>query len=240
MVSGIPFNATCLETPAARKMQLSTGVVMNFRKFLLLVCLVVSGAVHAAPVILVFGDSLSAGYGLQTGQAWPDLLQQRLDSKKHNWRVVNASVSGETSAGGLSRLPAALAQIKPAIVILELGANDGLRGLPSDIMQNNLKAMIQLIQHAGARTLLVGIHLPPNYGMTYTQKFQRVYQTLAQQQHIVLLPTLLQGIEAKRELFQADGLHPIASAQDKVLNNIWEPLRGLLTESTNRKIRALK
>ncbi|MHB1174154.1 MAG: arylesterase [Sulfuriferula sp.] len=203
---------------------------MNFGKFLLLWCLVVSGAVQAAPVILVFGDSLSAGYGLQTGQAWPDLLQQRLDSQKQDWHVVNASISGETSAGGLSRLPVTLARHKPAIVILELGANDGLRGLSPDVMQNNLQAMIQLIQRAGARVLLVGIHLPPNYGMVYTQKFQHVYETLAQQQHIVLLPTLLKDIETRRELFQTDGLHPIASAQSKVLNNIWKPLQRLLTK----------
>lgn len=193
-------------------------------------CLVVSGAVQAAPVILVYGDSLSAGYGLHTGQVWPNLLQQRLDSQKQDWHVVNASISGETSAGGLSRLPVTLAQHKPAIVILELGANDGLRGLSPDVMQNNLQAMIQLIQRAGARVLLVGINLPPNYGMVYTQKFQHVYETLARKQHIVLLPSLLEGFETRRELFQADGLHPIASAQIKVLNNIWKPLQGLLTK----------
>lgn len=193
-------------------------------------CFVISGAVQAAPAILVYGDSLSAGYGLQTSQAWPNLLQQRLDSQKQDWHVVNASISGETSAGGLSRLPVTLAQHKPAIVILELGANDGLRGLSPDVMQNNLQAMIQLIQRAGARVLLVGINLPPNYGMVYTQKFQHVYETLAQKQHIVLLPSLLEGFETRRELFQADGLHPIASAQIKVLNNIWKPLQGLLTK----------
>ncbi len=204
------------------------GVVMNFRKILLLLCLVVSGAAQAAPAILVFGDSLSAGYGLETSQAWPSLLQQRLDHHKQNWRVVNASISGETSASGLVRLPAALAQQKPAIVILELGANDGLRGLSMTAMQRNLDAMILRIQHTGARVLLVGIHLPPNYGMAYTEKFRRVYETLARQQHVALLPSLLNGIEAKRELFQADGFHPIASAQNQVLENVWKPLQTLL------------
>ncbi|WP_413439393.1 arylesterase [Sulfuriferula sp. GW1] len=205
---------------------------MNFGEILLLLCLVVSGAAQAAqaaPVILVFGDSLSAGYGLETSQAWPSLLQQRLNHNKQNWRVVNASISGETSAGGLARLPAGLAQQKPAIVILELGANDGLRGLSLTAMQHNLDAMILLIQHAGARVLLVGIHLPPNYGMAYTEKFLRTYETLAQQRHVALLPSLLNGIETKRELFQADGFHPIASAQNQVLDNVWKSLQPLLT-----------
>ena len=192
---------------------------------------------QAAPVILVFGDSLSAGYGLETSQAWPTLLQQRLDNNKQKWRVVNASISGETSAGGLARLPAALAQHKPAIVILELGANDGLRGLPLAAMQDNLGAMIQRIHQDGARVLLVGVRLPPNYGMAYTEKFQHVYETLARQQHVALVPSLLDGIEAKRELFQADGFHPIASAQNKVLENVWKPLQMLLLAPHKRRLR---
>ena len=207
---------------------------MNFGKFLLLLCLIVSGAAQAAPVILVFGDSLSAGYGLETSQAWPSLLQQRLNHNKQNWRVVNASISGETSAGGLARLPAALVQQKPAIVILELGANDGLRGLSLTAMQRNLDAMILRIQHTGARVLLVGIHLPPNYGMAYTEKFQNTFASLARQQHIALLPSLLSGIEAKRELFQTDGFHPIASAQNQVLDNVWKSLQPLLTTRRSR------
>ena len=234
MVSATPFNATCLATPAARRMKVLMGVVMNFRKILLLLCLVVSGAAQAAPVILVFGDSLSAGYGLETSQAWPSLLQQRLNHNKQNWRVVNASISGETSAGGLARLPAALAQQKPAIVILELGANDGLRGLSLTAMQRNLDAMILRIQHTGARVLLVGIHLPPNYGMAYTEKFLHTYETLALQRHVALLPSLLNGIETKRDLFQADGFHPIASAQNQVLDNVWESLQPLLTTRRSR------
>lgn len=208
--------------------------VMNFRKILLLLCLVVSSAVQAAPVILVFGDSLSAGYGLQTSQAWPSLLQQRLNNDKQNWQVVNASISGETSAGGLARLPAALAQHKPAIVILELGANDGLRGLPLGLMQANLSAMIGHIQKTDARILLVGVRLPPNYGMAYTEKFQHVFATLARSRHVVLLPSLLNGIEAKRELFQADGFHPVASAQQQILENVWKPLSAMLAARNTR------
>lgn len=207
---------------------------MNFRKVLVLLCLVVSGAVHAAPIILVYGDSLSAGYGLQTSQAWPRQLQQRLNRNQQNWRVVNASISGETSAGGRVRLPAALAQHQPSIVILELGANDGLRGVPIETMQDNLRAMIQRIRKSGARVLLVGVRLPPNYGMIYTEKFQRSYETLAHKHKISLLPSLLHGIDEKRELFQADGFHPIASAQSQILENIWKPLVPMLTAQNPR------
>ncbi len=188
----------------------------------------ISGIAQAEPVILVFGDSLSAGYGLAANQAWPDLLQQKLNAKPRKWRVVNASISGETSAGGVSRLPATLTQFKPAIVILALGANDGLRGLSLKAMQANLNTMILQIRKSGARTLLVGVQLPPNYGIPYTQKFQQTFVMLAQQHHIALLPSLLAGIETKPELFQADGLHPIASAENTVLENIWKELLPLL------------
>lgn len=202
---------------------------MRLIKFVLLLCYMLSGAAHAAPVILVFGDSLSAGYGLATHQAWPELLQQRLDTHANNkWHVVNASISGETSAGGLSRLPAALVKYQPRIVILALGANDGLRGQPVTAMQANLASMIRRIGQSGAQILLVGIRLPPNYGMAYTQKFQQVYTSLAQQYHIVLLPSLLAGIETKPELFQTDGLHPIAAAENKVMENVWMVLQPLL------------
>lgn len=201
---------------------------MSVSKFWLLLCFMVSGAAHAAPVVLVFGDSLSAGYGLAAHQAWPDLLQQRLDARQQKWQVVNASISGETTAGGLSRLPAALARHHPAIVILALGANDGLRGLPLNALQNNLNAMLRLNQKNGARTLLVGIRLPPNYGIAYTQKFQQTYLSLAQQHHVPLVPSLLDGVETRPELFQPDGLHPIAAAENQVLNNVWKGLLPLL------------
>ncbi|MDR3391795.1 MAG: arylesterase [Sulfuriferula sp.] len=201
---------------------------MGFNKFLLLLCFVVSGTAHAAPAILVFGDSLSAGYGLAAHQAWPDLLQQRLDAGQRKWQVVNASISGETSAGGLSRLPAALAQYKPAVVILALGANDGLRGLPLAAMHDNLNSMILQIRQSGARTLLVGVRLPPNYGIAYTEKFQQTFADLAQQHHVALLPSLLAGVESRPELFQADGLHPIASAENQVMENVWKVLLPLL------------
>ena len=207
---------------------------MGFKKLLLLLCFIISATAHAAPVILVFGDSLSAGYGLAAHQAWPDLLQQQLDTKSQKWQVMNASISGETTAGGLSRLPAALAQHRPAIVILALGANDGLRGLPLDAMRTNLSAMLTLIQRAGARPLLVGVRLPPNYGMAYTEKFQQTFITLAQRHHSAVLPSLLAGIETRPELFQSDGLHPIASAEHLVAENVRLALLPLL--KTTKKL----
>ncbi len=188
----------------------------------------IASTAHAAPVILVYGDSLSAGYGLAAHQAWPDLLQQRLEAKKQNWQVVNASISGETSAGGVSRLPVTLAQHRPAIVILALGANDGLRGLPVDALYNNLNNMMQQIRKSGARILLVGIRIPPNYGMVYTEKFQQTYRNLAQQHHAAFLSSLLLGIETRPELFQADGLHPVASAEILIVDNVWQHLLPLL------------
>ena len=188
----------------------------------------VAGTAQAAPVILVYGDSLSAGYGLATHQAWPVLLQQRLTDKNKNWQVVNASISGETSAGGVSRLPKTLAQHHPKIVILALGANDGLRGLPVDAMYNNLNTMMQQIHKSGARILLVGIRIPPNYGIAYTAKFQQAYLSLAQQHRAAFLSSLLTGIETRPVLFQADGLHPVAAAQIQIMDGVWQHLLPLL------------
>lgn len=190
--------------------------------------LLVTGSAEAAPVILVFGDSLSAGYGLSASQSWPSLLQKRLTTERKNYFVVNASISGETSAGGLSRLPIALAQHQPAIVIIELGANDGLRGLAVQDMQKNLNRMVALAKQHHAKVLLIGVRLPPNYGMDYTQKFQQVFVAVAHQQKVAFLPSLLNGIETNPALFQADGFHPIASAELTVLDTVWHALLPLL------------
>ncbi len=190
--------------------------------------LVMNSNADATPVILVFGDSLSAGYGLSASQSWPSLLQKRLKAERENYFVVNASISGETTAGGLSRLPIALAQHHPAIVIIELGANDGLRGLMVQEMQKNLNHMVTLVKQQHAKVLLVGVRLPPNYGMDYTQKFQQVFAAVAQQQKVAFLPSLLNGIETNQALFQADGFHPIASAQVTVLDTVWRGLIPLL------------
>ena len=178
----------------------------------------------AAPVLLVFGDSLSAGYGLRSDEAWPALLQARLGDQL---RVVNASVSGETTAGGLTRLPAALREHRPAIVLLELGGNDGLRGLPLALAEKNLAAMIELAQAAGAKVLLVSLQLPPNLGERYTGQFQALFGALAQRYHLPAPPFLLEGVADRRELFQADQIHPVASAQPRLVDNVYPALLAL-------------
>lgn len=212
------------------------------QRFLCVVLLCFAAGVSAkpapAPVILVMGDSLSAAYGIETSQGWVALLQQRLRARGYDYQVVNASVSGDTSAQGLTRLPLELARHRPAIVILELGANDGLRGLSVSSMQENLVHMIQLCEKAGAKVLLVGIYLPPNYGPEYTQKFAAVYPELARQYHLPLVPFLLAGVAEHRGLMQADGLHPIASAEPRVLDNVWPRLELLLRASSQNASRS--
>ncbi|MBI3524438.1 MAG: arylesterase [Betaproteobacteria bacterium] len=183
---------------------------------------------QAAPVILVLGDSLSAGYGIAQDQSWPVLLGQRLQAGKYPYTVTNISISGETTQGGLSRLGPALKQQRPAIVIIALGANDGLRGLPLEQMRNNLDAMIKLSQSSRAQVLLLGMRLPPNYGLDYTQKFQQVYADLARQHKTALLPFLFAGFAERPEAFQNDGLHPTAASQPLLLDNIWRALKPLL------------
>ena len=181
-----------------------------------------------AATIMVWGDSLSAGYGLQADEAWPTLLQTRLDEEGFRHTVVNASVSGETSAGGRSRLPAALEQHEPDIVILELGANDGLRGLPPKLLAENLDAMISAARKAGAQVLLVGMQMPPNYGPAYTRLFAQTFATVAEAQKVPLVPFLLDGFADQPELFLNDGIHPTADAQHRVLDTVWHGLKPLL------------
>jgi acyl-CoA thioesterase-1 len=188
-----------------------------------LFCLLMSicSCAQVKPVILVFGDSLSAEYGLPRGTGWVTLLEERLTMDKSPWSVFNASISGETSSGGLTRLPALLSQKKPGIVIIELGANDALRGLPVNQTEANLRKMIQMSKESGARVLLCGIQIPTNYGQTYTTQFKKVYPQLANQQHIELLPFFLDGVANKPELFQADRLHPNVEAQSVLFKNVW-------------------
>lgn len=187
-----------------------------------------SAAANAASTILVFGDSLSAGYGLRTSDAWPSLLAEQLRTAKPGYTVINASISGETTAGGRTRLPAALAQHRPEILILALGANDGLRGLSLDAMRDNLQAMISAAQQARAKVLLVGMEIPPNYGPAFTAKFRTVFQDLAARNKTALVPFLLDGFGDKRDYFQADTIHPTAAAQPLILKNVWPKLRPLL------------
>jgi acyl-CoA thioesterase-1 len=178
--------------------------------------------------LLVFGDSLSAAYGLRADQGWVTLLQKRLETQGYGYRVVNASVSGETTSGGRSRLARALELHKPALVILELGANDGLRGLPVKDAQDNLAAMITAIRNAKAKLLLAGIMMPPNYGQRYAVDFADMYRSLAAQHKTPLLPFLLDGIALDERFMQADHLHPNALGQPRVLENVWSALKPLL------------
>ena len=192
------------------------------------VLLVVCTASQAAQTLLVFGDSLSAGLGMARQNAWPSLLEARLAKRRQPYRVVNASISGETTSGGLARLPQALARFKPTIVILELGANDGLRGLSLEQMRGNLGGMIRLCQENHARVLLIGIKLPPNYGIDYTRKFAASFAELARQHRTALLPFLFAGFAENRAAFQQDGLHPTAAMQPAMLANVWGALAPLL------------
>lgn len=198
-----------------------------FRCIFIFLCFVGSQNIFAATV-LIWGDSLSAGYGVAKESSWSHLLEQRLKEKAYSHTLVNASISGETSAGGLARLPAALAAHKPSVVILELGANDGLRGLDINAMRSNLEAMVLAIRKTGAKVLLIGMRMPPNFGPFYTQKFQATFSDLAKKHKLAFLPFMLEGFADKPDLFQSDGLHPQASAQQLVLDNIWPHLQVLL------------
>ncbi|WP_374487930.1 arylesterase [Zoogloea sp.] len=181
-----------------------------------------------AGTVLVWGDSLSAGFGLARGQGWVWLLEQKLASAKPTQNVVNGSVSGETTAGGLTRLPAALATHKPDVVILELGANDGLRGLSPQTMEKNLESMVDASQKAGARVLLVGMRMPPNYGPDYTRRYEEAFAGLARRRKLAFVPFLMEGFADKPELFQQDGIHPAPQAQGIMLDTVLKGLKPLL------------
>lgn len=180
------------------------------------------------PVLLVLGDSLSAEYGLPRGTGWVQLLAERLRESRLNYTVVNASISGETTSGGRTRLPALLSQHRPRIVVIELGANDGLRGLPLSTMRDNLAALIKTSQAAGASVLLVGVRVPPNYGRDYSEKFFQSFSELARELRVPLVPFLLDGFGESLEWFQPDRIHPNEKAQVRMLDNVWPHLRPLL------------
>lgn len=183
-----------------------------------------------APVILVFGDSLSAEYGLKRGTGWVALLQERLRKEGFPHRIMNASISGETTAGGLARLETTLKKQQPAIVLLQLGANDGLRGLPIAQTRKNLETMLAMVDRSGAKGLLIGIRIPPNYGADYTRQFDGLFTSLAQARGIPVVPFLLEGIADNPSLFQADAIHPNEKAQPRLVSNVWNVLSqsGLL------------
>jgi acyl-CoA thioesterase-1 len=189
---------------------------------------VASAATPTAPTIVVLGDSLSAGYGIKVQQGWVSLLGQRLASEGYGYRLVNASVSGETTQGGLARLPRALETHKPAIVIVELGGNDGLRGLPLATSRTNLARIIELSHAAQARVLLVGMMIPPNYGQRYGDEFREMFASLAEKYSLAFVPFFLDQVALKPQLMQSDGLHPNAAGQPRLLENLWPKLKPLL------------
>jgi acyl-CoA thioesterase-1 len=204
------------------------GVFM--RRLAWLVFSVVCVAAYAAGerTVLVVGDSLSAAFGIDARAGWVTQLEQRVRESGHDYKVINASISGDTTASGLARLPALLATHKPAVVIIELGGNDGLRGLSLDQMRHNLTRMAARAKASGARVLLVGVDLPPNYGTRYTDRFRRIYQDTARSQQVVLVPSILTGVGGQQALMQADGIHPTAAAQTRMLDNVWPALQPLL------------
>jgi acyl-CoA thioesterase-1 len=182
----------------------------------------------AAQTLLIVGDSLSAAYGIPVETGWVNLLRQQLATEHPVWKIVNASISGDTTANARARMPQVVSTHQPDIVVLELGGNDGLRGLSLEAMRDNLAAMIELAQTQHAGTLLVGVDLPPNYGPRYTEKFRAVYQSLAADYGVALLPSLLDGVGTRTDLMQADGIHPNGKAQARIAARVLEYLEPLL------------
>ncbi len=205
------------------------------RILLVLVLLGAAGAAAAQPAVLVLGDSLSAAYGIPLEKGWVALLQERIRQTGYPHRVVNASVSGETTAGGLSRMPAALQKHKPALVLIELGANDALRGLPLEAMRANLSRMVQLSRTAGARVLLFEMRVFANYGQKYSEEFQRSFRQVSDQEQASLVPFFLTGIAPEPKNFQPDGLHPTLEVQPKLLDAVWPSLEPLLKPASGKQ-----
>ncbi|MEX0619431.1 MAG: arylesterase [Pseudohongiellaceae bacterium] len=197
---------------------------------LCLVVLLIPAAYSAEPsrVLMIYGDSLSAAYGMEEEDGWVALLAEKIREQGYPYRVVNASVSGETTSGGLARLPAMLDAYDPELFLLELGGNDGLRGLPVDNIRQNLDAMVNLASESGARVILAGIQIPPNYGPRYTGPFFEQYAEIAANDDLPLIPFLIDGIAQQPELMQSDGIHPKAEAQRKIVENVWPVLKPLL------------
>ncbi len=196
---------------------------------MLCACALAATSAHSASkTVLVLGDSLSAEYGIARGSGWVALLEQRLQQEKIDAKIVNASISGETTSGGATRLPALLARHRPHYVIIELGANDGLRGLPFPSVEANLRTMLKAAKASKAQVLLIGMRLPLNYGVDYTEGFFALFGKIAKASHTPLVPFFLDGVATRTELFQADRLHPTAQAQPVMLDNVWPTLKTLL------------
>ena len=197
-------------------------------RLLLLLLLAFLTAAAQGANLLILGDSISAAYGLGPREGWATLLEERLKQKRFDYSVANASISGETTSGGATRIGEALNRVKPAVVIVALGGNDGLRGLPTSQMKANLSRIVETAQGQGARVLLVGIRVPPNYGARYAREFEEAFVEVATRYHVPLVPYILKGIGERRELMQEDNIHPTAAAQSKILENIWPKLEPLL------------
>lgn len=207
-------------------------VFLRLRSIVFIALICVGVQAHASQnTLMIFGDSLSAAYGVQTEEAWVALLKERLDEEGlDQWQVVNASISGETTDGGLRRLPELLEKNDPDIVIIELGGNDGLRGFPPHVIRRNLSSMIEQVNEAGARALLVGMQIPPNYGQRYTSAFAKIYPELANEQDTELVPFFLDGIYDQEGMMQDDDIHPTAEAQSQLLDNVWPVLEPMLRQ----------
>jgi acyl-CoA thioesterase-1 len=200
------------------------------KRLLIALLLAWTSPTWAAGTILVYGDSLSAAYGLAQREGWVALLEERLRQGKLDYTVANASISGETSAGGASRIAESLARARPAVVVVTLGSNDGLRGLPVPQMKANLAKIVKASQEARAKVLIVGSRMPPNYGPTYTRQFHEAFADLAKEYRTAYVPFLLDGVVDRRDLFQPDNLHPTAQAQPIILDNVWKGLAPLLSK----------
>jgi acyl-CoA thioesterase-1 len=232
MTASLILNSAFARTFSVRDPRAS-ATCRNFGKWLavlILAGIVAIPAVHGAsqPTLLVYGDSISAAYGIQRAEGWVERLAVRLSDTHPDWKVVNASVSGETTSGGLARLPSTLAEHQPAIVVLELGGNDALRGYPLDRIRGNLDRMAVLARDAGSAVLLVGMQIPPNYGQPYVEGFAALFRDVANAREMPLVPFLLEGVALSPGLMQDDGIHPTAAAQPLMLETIWPVLEPLL------------
>jgi acyl-CoA thioesterase-1 len=202
--------------------------------FLMLFVVTAAQAANA-PTVLVFGDSLSAGYGIDVDQSWPALLQSRLESQGYEHRVINASISGETTEGGVTRIGSTLENFSPELVILELGGNDGLRGFPPERMRANLQTIIETTKASGAAVVMLGIKIPSNYGSRYTGAFEDVYRELADQLGVLWIEFFMEGVALNEKLMQDDGIHPNAAAQSILLDNAWPIIRQALADHAKKQ-----
>lgn len=224
-----PQTGGCGELESKSRAKSRAPLRQGIAWLLALLCLTLT-PLAMARTLLVVGDSISAGYGLADGQGWVRLLEQRLQEQKIDYQVVNASISGDTTAGGLARLLPLLADHRPEVVAIELGGNDGLRGQPLAQIERNLTALVEQAKAKGARVLLLGMRLPPNYGPRYTDGFAQVYTDVAKAQHVALVPFLLEGVGGDPAFMQLDGIHPQANAQQRLLENAWPHLQPLLRD----------